>query len=254
MLAFHISRPFRLAAGAALLAALIQAAPAAAASRCPNPTAAAAADTANPLSSRFLTAVKGAGVKTIARYYDYPNETLPGKTLTAAEASLVAAKGMGLVVVFQHHNDQFASFTAARGDADAARALQLAAALHQPTGSAVYFGVDGDWSSTAEQASVLTYFRAAHARLAPAGYRVGVYGSGLSCKTVTGAGQASLCWLAGVRSWPDYTSTIASGGWALRQGTQVLCGGIYVDFDQVNAKLPDIGQFKPSAQPPAPKP
>jgi hypothetical protein len=246
MLALRISRAPMLAVAAAALAALVQPAVAAASSKCPNATGAAAADTANPLSSHFLTVIKGAGGKTIARYYDYKDETLPGKTLTAAEVKLVAAKGMSLIVVFQHHNDQFTTFTPARGDGDAARALELAAALKQPAGSAVYFGVDGDWSSKAQQAAILDYFRAAHAKMAAAGYRVGVYGSGLTCKTVTGAGQASLCWLAGVRSWPGTSQAIAAGDWALRQRSQVLCGGVYVDFDQVNAKAPDVGQFKPA--------
>ncbi len=215
------------------------------AANCPNPAGAGAADTANPLSGPLLTALQAAGVTTIARYYDYPNETLPGKTLTLAERDLVAAKGMSLIVVFQHHNDQLASFTAARGDGDAARALELAAKMGQPTGSAVYFGVDGSWSSAADQAKILAYFQAAHARLAGAGYRVGVYGSGLTCQNLEGAGQASLCWIAGVKSWPGYDAVMTSGGWALRQSNQVLCAGTYVDFDEVNPARPDAGQFMP---------
>ncbi len=226
-------------------AALAPAGAATAATKCANPLHSTAADTANPLTLRFLKALQRSGVTTVARYYDYVDETLPGKTLTLAERDLAAARGMKLIVVFQHHNDQLASFTPQRGDADAGRAIELATAMHQPMGSAVYFGVDGSWRNTADQAKILAYFQAAHTRLAGSGYRVGVYGSGLTCQHVTGAGQASLCWIANPKSWPGYQAIFASGGWAIRQGTQVLCGGLYVDFDRLNPALPDAGQFKP---------
>ena len=230
---------------AAALAAPVPGRAAAVASHCSNPGRARAADTSNPLTARFLKAIQRKGVTTIARYYDYPDETLPGKTLTLAERDLVAARGMSLLVVFQHHNDQLASFTPERGAADAARALELAAKLRQPKGSAVYFGVDGSWSSTVDQAKVLAYFRAANTRLAGSGYRVGVYGSGLTCQEIVAASQASLCWLANPRSWPGHDAAVASGAWAIRQGGQTMCGGLYVDFDRLNAALPDVGQFKP---------
>ena len=233
--------------GAAALAPTLLApsSAAAATASCANPLHATAADTANPLTLRFLKALQRAGVSTVARYYDYKDETLPGKTLTLAERDLAAARGMNLVVVFQHHNDQLASFTPERGDADAARALELAALMHQPAGSAVYFGVDGSWRSAADQAKILAYFNAAHARLAPANYRVGVYGSGQTCLAVSGAGKASVCWIANPKSWPGYQAVFASGGWAIRQGSQTLCGGLYVDFDRINPAHSDVGQFKP---------
>jgi hypothetical protein len=215
------------------------------AAACPNPLGASAADTANPLSDKFLGTLKAAGISTIARYYDYVDETLPGKTLTLAERDLVAAHRMSLIVVFQHHNDQLASFTPERGTGDAKRALELAAKLRQPKGSAVYFGVDGGWKSEADQAKIAAYFKAAHAVMAEAGYRVGVYGSGLSCARVITAGNGSLCWLANPKSWPGTSWALAHNAWSIRQGTQVLCGGIYVDFDRPNGKLPDVGQWQP---------
>jgi hypothetical protein len=236
---------FALAVFAATGAASGGAAATPAAAACANPLHATMADTANPLTARFLKAVRAKGVTTIARYYDYPDETLPGKTLTVAERALVAARGMALVVVFQHHNDQLASFTPERGAADAARALELAGLMHQPAGSAVYFGVDGSWSAAADQAKVLAYFRAVRTGLAGSNYRVGVYGNGLTCKSVIAAGQASLCWLANPKGWPGYQAMIASGGWSVRQGSQTLCGGTYVDFDRINPARSDVGQFKP---------
>ncbi len=231
-------------AGVAL--ALIAAAPVAqAASKCPNRLHAKAADLSGQMTDKFLKTIKASGVSTIARYYDYPDETLPGKTLTQAERDLVAARGMSLVVIFQHHNDQFTSFTPARGDGDAVRALELAARFGQPKGSAIYFGVDGDWESDAEQATILAYFQAAHARVAPAGYRVGVYGSGLTCKTLKAAGMASLCWLPGVNGLEGLDWALSNDAWGLWQQKQSLCGGIDIDLDRINRWRPDVGQFTP---------
>lgn len=214
-------------------------------SKCPNPMHARAADLSDQMTDKFIKAIKAAGVTTIARYYDYPDETLPGKTLTLAERDLVAARGMSLVVIFQHHNDHFTSFTPERGDGDAVRSLELATRFGQPRGSAIYFGVDGDWESDAEQATILTYFQAVHARLAPAGYRVGVYGSGLTCKTMKAAGVASLCWLPGVNGLAGLDWALSNDAWGLWQQKQSLCAGIDIDMDRINRWQPDIGQFKP---------
>jgi hypothetical protein len=50
-------------------------------------------------------ALKGAGIDTIIRYYDWVEETLPGKTLIRRERDLIAKAGLSLAVIFQHHND-----------------------------------------------------------------------------------------------------------------------------------------------------
>ena len=234
-------------AGAAL--ALMAAAPLAhAASKCPNPMHARAADLSDQMTDPFLKSIKAAGVRTIVRYYDYPDETIPGKTLTSAERDLVAAHGMSLVVVFQHHNDHFESFTPARGDGDAVRSLELAAKFGQPKGSAIYFGVDGDWESDAEQATIQAYFQAAHARVVPAGYRVGVYGSGLTCKNLKAAGLVSLCWLPGVNGLEGIDWALSNDAWGLWQQKQSLCAGVDIDLDRINRWKSDVGQFKPMPQ------
>lgn len=237
----------------AVSALALAAAPAAqAASKCPNPVKAKAADLSLQITDGFLKTAKAAGVTTIARYYDYPDETLPGKTLTQPEVDLVAARSMKLVVIFQHHNDHFESFTPARGDGDATRSLELAARFGQPKGSAIYFGVDGDWESDAEQATIQAYFQAAKAKIVPAGYRVGVYGSGLTCKNLKAAGLVSLCWLPGAMleglEW-----SLENDAWQLWQQKQSLCGGVDIDLDRINKWQPDVGSWTPtpSAPPPA---
>jgi Domain of unknown function (DUF1906) len=103
-----------------------------------------AADLAQQVNEEFLTKLKGASIDTIIRYYDWPEETLPGKTLTRRELDLIAKVGMSVAVIFQHHNDCPCTFmTKGRGVRDARRALELTRTFSQPAGSAIYFGVDG---------------------------------------------------------------------------------------------------------------
>ena len=52
-----------------------------------------AADTAQQLNEEFLAKLKAAGIGTVIRYYDWADETLPGKTLTARELALIAKVG-----------------------------------------------------------------------------------------------------------------------------------------------------------------
>jgi hypothetical protein len=102
-----------------------------------------AVDLSAPVNQSFLDQMQAIGINTIIRYYDHEDETLPGKTLRKAERDLILTNGFKTAVVFQHRNNQFASFTALRGRQDAERSLALAAENSQPKGSAIYFGVDG---------------------------------------------------------------------------------------------------------------
>ncbi|MCX7560879.1 DUF1906 domain-containing protein [Sulfitobacter sp. F26204] len=91
-----------------------------------------------------MTALRNLGVETIIRYYDNVAETLPCKTLVPEETRAVLQAGFSLLAVFQHNNDNPMTFvTPGRGTLDAQRAIELALANGQPSGSAVYFGVDG---------------------------------------------------------------------------------------------------------------
>jgi Domain of unknown function (DUF1906) len=183
------------------------------------------------------------GVNTIIRYYDHQDETLPGKTLTAIERDMIVTGGFTLAVVFQHHNDRFASFTPLRGRQDAERSLTLASAVSQAKGSAIYFGVDGAWQSQYEIANIMAYFGSVKAALADSGYRVGVYGSGLVCDSLVANGLADLCWLGSPISWPGSQDYYRTRRWRLAQLPVTECGGRSVDFDMTNGVDADYGQF-----------
>jgi hypothetical protein len=231
----------------AIAPALVVAAPAALlANYCATNSGAAAVDLSEPVTQEFLDVMKHVGVKTIIRYYDHEDETLPGKTLKRAERDLIAANGFRIGVVFQHNNNRFASFTATRGHQDAKRSLALAAENLQPKGSAIYFGVDGGWGKPDEIASIKAYFKAARALFSGSGYRIGVYGSGLVCKELLHDGLAELCWLSNAKSWPDYNEYYKSRRWRLVQLLPVDCGGRNVDFSLSNGVDVDYGQFAPA--------
>ena len=202
-----------------------------------------AVDLSVPVDESFLTTMRAVGIRTIIRYYDHEDETLPGKTLRRYERDLILGNGFQTAVVFQHHNDQFASFTVLRGRLDAERSLALARENSQPRGSAIYFGVDGPWRMAYELANILAYFGELKAGLAAAGYRIGVYGSGLVCNMLRTTGLADLCWLAAPTSWPDYHTYYETRRWGLVQLRTSQCGGRSVDFNIVNSSGTDYGQF-----------
>jgi len=226
-----------------------------------------AADTAQQVNENFLTKIKAVGIETIIRYYDWVDETLPGKTLTLRELNLLAKAGMSIAVIFQHNNDCLCTFMKkGRGRRDARRALELARSFSQPPGSAVYFGVDGvdaqfltllaatDLPNGEAQARkfVERYVRAYFEEVAPvikaSGYRVGVYGSGLVCAYLLDEHLAQLCWLANATGWPGYARLAASNRWALKQHLptrQSDCFGLEVDLNSGNPQIEDYGQWKP---------
>jgi hypothetical protein len=210
---------------------------------CANDPRIEAVDLSEPVDQGFLDTMREIGIKTIIRYYDHEDETLPGKTLRRDERNLISANGFETAVVFQHHNNRFASFTELRGRLDAERSLALAGENSQPRGSAIYFGVDGPWQSAYELAYVAAYFRELKARLSGFGYRIGVYGSGLVCNMLVSTGLAELCWLGAPTSWPDYHTYYQTRKWGLAQLRTSLCGGHSVDFNLANDRVADYGQF-----------
>lgn len=144
-------------------------------------------------------------MKTIIRYYDHVDETLAGKTLKPQETALLAKNGFRVLVVFQHFNDQFGSFTPQRGQQDAIRSVQLAGMNSQPKGSAIYFGVDGDWGrSESEMSKIRSYFQNAAAKTRQAGFKVGAYAGGLVCKKLIEERLVDFCWLSMSKGWPGY--------------------------------------------------
>lgn len=222
-----------------------------------------AVDISYQVNDTFLRNIKSIGVSTIIRYYDWKEETLPGKTMTRTELASIRNNGLSVAVVFQHHNDSMKTFeTAERGAIDADRSLELAGHFKQPAGSAIYFGVDGvDEKFLSEFRKgrrgaddkfglklikryfqdVSSVFRAKYAL-----YSIGVYGSGLVCREIVDAGLAKYCWLANATSWPEYDLFEKTKRWNLKQLLPTKgCFGEEVDLNIVNTRSGAFGQWRP---------
>lgn len=212
---------------------------------CPAVGSVQAVDMSVRVDQRFLDAMKKLGVHTVIRYYDWVQETIRNKTVNQAEVDLLARNGFDMMVVFQHNNNRIESFTAARGTTDANRSLELARSIKQPLGSAVYFGVDGSFSTAANVAAVKAYFGKAGPIIRGAGYKIGAYGSGKTCTELLDSGLADYCWLANATGWTGYATFKATNRWTMVQKLPTDCGGKEVDFNVVNTAMRDIGSWRP---------
>ena len=200
----------------------------------------------------FAQCIAAEGARFVCRYYR------PGSTgaLTTAEASALIGAGLAIVPVFEGAGNRVGWFNAQQGVADAQAALGHAASIGQPAGSAIYFAVDFDASAGDVGSAITSYFVALNntfrSRNAP--YRIGVYGSGLVCSTLTGAGLASLGWLSGSRGWRGY-ATYVPGATIVQVITAPptrLCNG-QLEVDRDIGQSADIGAFTTldTAPPPA---
>jgi hypothetical protein len=187
----------------------------------------------------------GAGVKTVIRYYSR-DTGVPQKRLSQQEAKSFAAAGIRLGVVHEaKHGDQIVSFTQQLGALDCAYAREYGAKIiSQPSGSAIYFGVDIDASATQIQDCVIPYFKGiASAMATPNGllsYQIGIYGSGAACDAILSAGLAQYSWLAQSKGWQGYKTFLQSKRWSLLQSMPSSVGEIGCDPNTPNG---DFGDF-----------
>jgi len=137
---------------------------------------------------------------------------------------------------------------------------------HQPAKTAIYFGVDGgdqnfkdDDDRLAEGEKLIeTYFAAVSEKIRAAGFEVGVYGSGLSCRRLRDElGYVKYCWLsmsAGHPESKDYESKKVEGKsvWDSKQckdkdsvGRDRELAGIGYDPDILNPDKKEFGFWSP---------
>lgn len=137
---------------ASLVLVVIAATSASAAPSCTTQKAMTAVDLSQPVTSiqtktgkSGTDAFKAVGVKTIARYYDWPEAGIIScKVLLPAESDALLEAGLSILTVYQHENDDPETFMKpGRGRSDAKRAVRMAKANGQPQDSAIYFAVDG---------------------------------------------------------------------------------------------------------------
>jgi hypothetical protein len=196
----------------------------------------------------YLSALKALGVRAIFRYYALAAQPeVPQKQLTMAEKDAILDQGFAIGSVYQYYSNVPENIHADRGRTDGETALARAETFGQPKGSAIYFGVDFDWgpNDTAKRDNILGYFSAVKALVKPAGYRVGVYGSGATCRLALDAGSAELAWLVNSPGHAGAANFYNSGRWRLFQNgldTRVA-GGIQVDTSLIAPPQTDFGQW-----------
>jgi hypothetical protein len=216
---------------------------------CPKPGEYQAFDRVGYSDQKFVDVMRHVGMDQIAiRYYDWKNESLAGKTPTAAELAVYKANGIPVVMVFQHLNNREATFKdASRPATDANRTLELARQWKQPKGSAIYFGYDGDF----EYSVIKSYATKVAKIVRDAGYRVGMYGGGANCAALVKDGLVDkskdkeakpLCFIAASSwGWRGTKDMIATKNYVIHQKVNMKCAGKSIDFDKLLAK--DVGQW-----------
>jgi len=192
-------------------------------------------DASSTCDESSLQCLQSQGLQFIGRYYSRTTQ-IAGKKLTPAEAQLISLAGIAIVAVYEDGPTNAAYFSASRGAADAGGALEQAAAVGQPQGSAIYFTVDYDASSSDIAGNIAAYF-AAIASTIGGQYRVGVYGSGDVCEAMLNGGYASLAWLAQSTGWSGYSQF---ANWAIKQGAEQTICGLNADADVAQG---DFGSF-----------
>jgi hypothetical protein len=135
--------------------------------------------------------LKAAGYEFVGRYF---------KNLSLQEAQHISSQGLYIVSIYETNPVSYSYFTEAQGTHDAQRALEYAAQLGQPHGSAIYFTVDCDMTAQEASANITAYFQAIRSIVYPT-YDVGVYADGSVLSTLTNEGIVEKTWIAGARDW-----------------------------------------------------
>ena len=195
--------------------------------------------------STKAAALRAAGYETIIRYYSMS----AWKRMGPAEAQALSQAGLRLAAVYQDRQNQAADFSELKGRAAGQNAFAYAqTTIFQPPDSAIYFSADFDPSAQVVTDQIVPFFRGVGAALDAASggasvYRVGVYGSGRTCRMLLDANVAELAWLAQSRGFAEYQTFLASGRWHLSQQMPATAVGLQCDPDDVNPLHPDFGAF-----------
>jgi hypothetical protein len=151
-------------------------------------------DSSPRLTVAVIADFKARGYSFAIRYYSLAKAKNKA-TLTRAEAQKISSGGLMCVTVYQFDARSRASFTLENATRDAERALVCAAAVGQPKGTPIYFGVDYNAKPEDVTEVLVPYFRRVSSILSPA-YTAGVYGSGLVCKTLLDDKSVTHSWLS----------------------------------------------------------
>lgn len=179
----------------------------------------------------------------IVRYYCAKQTS--SKILTRDEAVRLS-HFFNIVCVYQDANNQPNHFSYIIGHDDAKNALNYATSIiHQPENSAIYFAVDFNPDISIINQNIIPYFQGIQAvfNTMNAPYKIGVYGSGLVCKTIKEAGYADYTWLAQSTAYYGTADYNDPEKYSIRQGCHVMFNDNIFDSN-ASGFLPDFGQWR----------
>ena len=183
---------------------------------------------------RHAEALRRRGYDFVIRSYSHD----PAISLHRHEARCLSDAGLHIGALWRHGATHEAYFTREQGLLDGANALRLARAAGQPARSAIYIALEHDATRAEVDGPISAYFTGIRATMGgPAGYRVGVHGSGRCCAAMLDRGLASLSWLSQARGFAGTQGYAHAMRYDLLQwmATRVELGGVMFEI------APDIG-------------
>ena len=202
----------------------------------------------NHRTTTKLSGLAANGVTAIIRYYARFTQQRE-KRLIRSEAEAILNAGMSIAVVHQAAGDQAAAFSHDSGIADATYARNYGAkVIGQPDGSAIYFAVDFDADQPEVNNRIVPYFQAVRSVLQSSDllpkYKVGVYGDGVTLKTLLDGGLVEFTWISQSLGFPGTRQFKSSNRWTLfQQYPPMKIDGLDHDVDDLNPAFTDFGAF-----------
>jgi hypothetical protein len=187
------------------------------------------------------------GVTAVGRYYRVVH---PEWRLTKAEAQKLSAVGIKLFTVYEDTGHDL-TLTAAQGRADGQNAIEQATEVGQPTGTPIYFALEGlpNGYVASDLPAIRKYFAGVQQAISTK-YELGVYSNGLVCETLLDEGVCSYTWLSASKAFAGTRDFYRTGRWNLAQTTPLdqNWNGLSVDVDEAKD---DFGAFVVTGAPAA---
>jgi hypothetical protein len=159
--------------------------------------------------TEHATELSWLGFDFVRRQYSHD----PLKNLTLPEALELILAGLQIAVVWQPCRAEASFFSGQQGARDGRAARNIAIALGQPVGSAIYFAVDFDAAPDDIRGPISEYFAAVRGAL-HGKYQTGVHGPAPCCHALRADRLVDLTWLSraddDTMPMPDY-NLIQSG-------------------------------------------
>jgi hypothetical protein len=241
-------------------------------------------------AARFATQLAASNVRVVVRYFARkPQPGLREKVMASdgnivdgvREPTILIRHGISILSLYQYKNNMPEKFlngledtgsAKAEAEADAKAALEQAKLVGQPEGSAIYFGVDFNFSKckcdmitgkairpgqndAATKRDIvdamLQYFRIMNQTIGGS-YAIGIYGNGFVNRTLRDEKLVSYNWISASRSHEETSHFYNRGQWHLFQNqidrrwfvTPGKCSsGLDVDMNVQNPHVSDIGAW-----------